>query len=286
MDLIPDIRKAAQKAGIEYEIYITKGKEDGIAYARSACQKHAHIRLYACGGDGTLNDLVNAVKGCDQAEVGMIPCGSGNDFIKIIGNPAGYSDMDKQISAPSRAVDTLWIGERMVSLNITNIGVDADAAHYMSRIKRIPFMSGKMSYHLGVLLAALKPLGKELSLRFDDGETVSGKFMLTAICNRKIYGGGYMAAPQAQPDDGLLDVCLVRKMSRLKMAQLIEIYKNGRHLVDERLKPYIVYRRCRWVELTSPKPFRLCNDGEIFEAESTRFEIKPGSLKFIVPDNP
>ena len=92
-----------------------------------------------------------------------------------------------------------------------------------------------------------------------------------------------MAAPEAEPDDGLLDVCLVRKLSRIKIAQLIDIYKKGQHLVDERMKPYIIYRKCRWVELASPKPFRLCNDGEIIDSESTRFEVKPGSLKFIVP---
>lgn len=283
MGLIPSIEQAAKRAGADYEIHITQSKEDGIAYARKACETHPAIRLYACGGDGTLNDIVYAASGFPDAEIGMIPCGTGNDFIKCLGDDLDFLNFDAQLSATSRRMDLVKVGDKDISINITNIGMDADAAYYMTRFRKLPLITGAMAYYLGVLTSLIKPIGKKLKLRFDNGEEFSGKFMLAAICNGKIYGGGYMAAPLALQDDGLFDLCLVKSMTRAHIVKVLGIYKAGKHLESPIMQPDIVYRQCKWVEIVTEEPIRLCIDGEILTTGNIRFEIKPAAVRFITP---
>lgn len=283
LGFIPQIEQAAKRAGVTCEIHVTTSKEDGIAYARKACETHPAIRIYACGGDGTLNDMVYAASGFNGAEIGMIPCGTGNDFVKCLGEGLDFLNFDAQFTAPSRLIDIVTVGDKDISINITNIGMDADAAYYMTRYRKWPLITGAMAYYLGVLTSLIKPIGKTLTLRFDNGDEINGKFMLAAICNGKIYGGGYMAAPIAEQDDGLFDLCLVKSMSRAHIVKVLGIYKAGEHLESPLMKDDIIYRQCRWVEIDTEEPIRLCIDGEILTTGSTRFEIRPKAVRFITP---
>jgi diacylglycerol kinase family enzyme len=127
-------------------------------------------------------------------------------------------------------------------------------------------------------------MGVPLKVEFDDGETVEDVFLLNAIANGKVYGGGYKAAPLAEVDDGILDVCLVRKLTRMQIIKLIGIYKNGNHLTDERLSKFVIYKKCRKVVLTTKTSVKISIDGEVEQAERVEFEAIPMAFNFLAPE--
>ena len=115
-----------------------------------------------------------------------------------------------------------------------------------------------------------------------DSETFAVDCLMCAICNGRTYGGGFCAGPEAQPDDGWLDVFIVRKVGRLTIAKLLSMYKNGRHFQNGQLveaaKPYFIYRRAKAVTLRAADgrgPIIATADGECAPCEQVRVEVQP-----------
>ena len=106
---------------------------------------------------------------------------------------------------------------------------------------------------------------------------------LCAICNAKCYGGGYYCAPKAVVNDGLVDICMVKKVSRFTFAKLVKDYKAGKHLDNPKFKPYVLYKQGRVVEMEIEKPLYYSIDGETDKSSSIKIEVVPKALRFVVP---
>ncbi len=282
--LTPPIQAAAKRFDADVEIYVTKARGDALQFVRRTCESYEKpVRFYACGGDGTLNEVVNGLAGFAHAELGIVPCGSGNDFVKNFPN-RDFFDISAQLQGVARPIDLLRVNGRY-SVNITNIGLDSDAADYMSRFKRLPLVNGKMAYNMGLAYSVCLPLGHKMQITLDDGsERLDGRYMLAVAANGQYYGGNYRCAPTACTDDGLMDICLVKTLSRLRIPALLPAYKAGRHLDDPRLTDVVVYRRCRKMLIEAEKPISLARDGEIDHAARIEIELLPGMLQCSIPD--
>ncbi|MBP1558715.1 MAG: diacylglycerol kinase family lipid kinase [Oscillospiraceae bacterium] len=283
--LTPPIKAAAaDHPEEEVEIYITKEVGDACTFVRSTCEAYEKpVRFYACGGDGTLNEVVNGMVGFSQAELGLIPCGSGNDFVKNYPN-RDFFHISAQLESKAHPIDLLKVNDRY-SINITNIGLDSDAADYMTRFKRLPLVNGKMAYNLGLVYSVCLPIGHDMKITLDDGETVlQDRYMLAVAANGQYYGGHFRCAPLAALDDGLIDICLVKKISRLRIPALLSVYENGRHVDDEKLKDIISYHKCRKMVIEADHPISLARDGEIDHASRIEIELLPGALNCSVPE--
>ena len=277
--LTPPIKAAAaDHPEEEVEIYITKGVGDACAYVRNICETYEKpVRFYACGGDGTVNEVVNGMAGFAHAELGLIPCGSGNDFVKNYPN-RDFFNISAQLESKAHPIDLLRVN-RAYSINITNIGLDSDAADYMTRFKRWPLVNGKMAYNLGLVYSVCLPIGHDMKITLNDGETVlQDRYMLAVAANGQYYGGHFRCAPLASLDDGLIDVCLVKKISRLRIPSLLAVYENGCHVGDEKLKDIISYQKCRKMVIEADHPISLARDGEIDHASRIEIELLPGAL--------
>lgn len=282
--LTPPIKAAAADHPEEdVEIYITKGVGDACRYVRSVCESYEKpVRFYACGGDGTINSVVNGLVGFSHAELGLIPCGSGNDFVK------NYPDRDffnisAQLESKAHSIDLLKVNDSF-SINITNIGLDSDAADYMSRFKRLPLVTGKMAYNLGLLYSVCLPIGHNMKITLNDGETVlEGRFMLAVAANGQYYGGHFRCAPLATLTDGLIDVCLIKKISRLRIPSLLSIYESGQHVDNEKFKDVASYHKCRKMIIEADHPISLARDGEIDHAARIEIELIPNALMCSIP---
>ncbi len=279
------LAEGLRSTSADFKIYRTKGPGDATRFIRKYCSEHPDekIRFYACGGDGTLNEVVNGVVGFPNAEISAYPCGSGNDFVKYYG--AGrFMDIERLIKAEAHPVDLIKTGDRY-SINVVNCGFDTYACKTMNQIKKKPIIGGKNAYYCGVAKSVVAAMKTE-ALVYADDELLNedGSMLLCSIANGRYYGGSFMCAPLAENDDGLLEVCLVKPLSRVKFATMVKAYENGEHLSDPRFAEYVVYRRCKKVQLQGSEGFAVTIDGELVEGTEFTCEIIKGGIKFAAPD--
>lgn len=283
--LIPKIEEACKKVKAEFVIHLTQSKQSAIDFVKNVTSKSKKSRIYAVGGDGTLNDVLAGVEDFENTEICCVPCGTGNDFIKTLKIPREQLlDIDNILTAPSKKVDFMTVDEHRC-LNICNIGIDSNAAFYMQEFKRLPLLKGSMPYLLGVMKSLFGKLGNELKIVLNGKIEVNGDYMLIAIANGQYYGGGYKAAPLAKVDDGLLDVCLVNKVSRGKVLKLIGKYKAGVHLEHPAFKGILTYHNATELDIDSQEPLRICIDGDLITEKTVKIRLSPFKLSFVVPNS-
>ncbi len=267
-----------------YVLHVTRGSGDAANFVRQVCQtEQGPLRFYACGGDGTLGEVATGALGCERAEIGVWPCGSGNDYVKLYGGEARFLDIKAQLRAPSVPVDVIRVGERC-AINAVNAGLEAEAAGTMLRFRHHPLFNGKNGYLIGALDAVLRHMRTPCTV-LADGELLHEGDMLTLSLSCGQYiGGGFRCAPRSQNDDGLMDLALIKPISRLRLARLLPAYKKGEHLEDSRIKGNIIYRQVKSVRITSTQDISLCLDGEIVTGRAFDIQLLPGGIRFVVPD--
>ncbi len=268
----------------DWEIYLTKGTGDATAYVRSYCEQHiSPVRFYACGGDGTLNEVANGIVGFPHASLGCHPSGSGNDFVKYYGNKEAFLDIKAQIEAEEEYIDLMRIGNRY-AINTTNFGFDSCVASVMHKIRRKKLIGGKNAYTTGVIVGLLKAM-KNPCVVTADGEVLNpnGKMLLCTIANGQYVGGSFRCAPRSLDNDGLLEVCLVSPISRFTFIKLVGKYKEGSHLDNPKFEKFVRYKRAKTVHIKAPEGFIYTLDGELIEEPEFTVEVIPSAIRFAVP---
>ena len=269
---------------MEYEIYRTAAPGDATAYIRSYCEKHSSpVRFYACGGDGTLNEVVNGVVGFPHASVGCYPCGSGNDFVKYYGGKKFFYDIGAQLEAKEEEIDLIRVGDRY-AINATHFGFDSCVAKTMMNVRRKKLIGGKNAYTTGIVVGLFKAMKNKCRV-YVDGELLNpeGVILLCTIANGQYVGGSFRCAPRSRNNDGLLEVCLVRPVSYAKFMKLIPVYTEGTHLDNPEIEPYLEYRRGKSVRIEAPEGFIYSFDGELIEDNEFTVEVAPAAVRFAVP---
>ena len=300
---------ADQKRGVnepedfDVIIYRTRSVGDAERYVKYTCKsirgsdseyvgRHSMeaetFRFYACGGDGTLNEVVNGCLGYDFAEVACVPYGTGNDYIRNYPEAGDFTDVGAQMDGSSVMSDvikyTVENEEPRFCINMFNIGLDCNVADLTSRMKRLPLVEGHFAYILSLLVTFVQKKGTELTIEDEDGSVYDGKLLLIAIANGTCCGGGVKGIPQAITNDGLMDVSIVKQATRREFIKLFNEYKKGAHLDDERAMKHFLIRKCRRLAVAPKKgKMKLCIDGEINYAGRTEFEIVPDAVKFSLP---
>ena len=282
--LIPSIDAYFAKEGGDYTIRQTEYAGHATEIAREEATKGDPVRIYAVGGDGTLFEVTNGANGFDNAEITVIPCGSGNDYVKTYGSPEDFLDLPALINGTPKTVDAIQCGD-VVSLNLCSLGMDADIGAGMNRFKRWPLVSGPFAYDLAVVNALLHPIGNYLKVIMEtpDGTIErEGRYLFSLAANGQYYGGGYHGAPGAKPDDGLLDFVLINTVSRLKAITLVKGYKQGQHYdwdICEHLQGTKMHILCE-------KGACVNIDGEILHSTDVTFELLPKHFRFVIPATP
>lgn len=276
------IEAIAEKAKIDYLVHVTTD----IGNAREFTEHFnpgEDIRFYAIGGDGTLNEVINGVlrrKG--YAEVGLIPCGTGDDFVRVFPKKEPFYDIEKQIRGKAILIDAIHT-DAIDGINMCNVGMDAETAADVHRFSR--YMPGSLAYTVSLFNRLIHKLGMHMSITIDDEIKIEERFMLVSFANGVACGGGYHAAPNAKIDDGLIEITAARPLSRLRFASLLKGYKAGTHLDDPNYAPYIVYHQGKKVHIVMEKPSQFSIDGEIIERTEMTIEILPKAIYFVVPES-
>ncbi len=279
--IIPQIEAYFQAhPEIPFEIYVTKAKGDGRAYAESAAKTGEPIRFYACGGDGTLYEVVNGAYKYPNVSVGILPLGSGNDFARIFGGSDKLLDIGAQVHAGTRKFDLIDAGAH-VAINQCSMGLDAEVCAKQAYFKKLPGVGGEFAYTMSLFYCLFRRLNSEFKIIVDDEKVVEGKMLFALCANSRWYGGGYKGAPKAVPDDGKLDFILLRKtVGRLKLAGLVGKYKRGEHLSWD----FTEFVRGKKLQILSKNPAAVNVDGECEYVTESTFRILPAALDVIMPD--
>ena len=122
-----------------------------------------------------------------------------------------------------------------------------------------------------------------MKLVFDDGEVWEGIYTLTAIGNGKFCGGGYCATPKAKMDDGILDICVINKISRITFFKLVKSYKNGTYFENPGAMKVINHKRVAHFKMEFANPVPICIDGEIKGAKNIDFAVVKNAFNFVIP---
>ena len=295
VQLIPQLQQAAVRAGIPVDAVATCKTEyagHAKALARAAAEEAAkageQLHIWTAGGDGTLVEALTGVQGFANAAVGCLPYGSGNDFLRTYGTRAEFTDLDAQLAGGEVTIDLLETSLGL-SATICAAGLDAQVAYGIPKFRRIPLCGGEVSYLLSIVEQLCGHIGRRVTFTIDD-EELTVDCLMCAICNGRAYGGGFLAAPEADPADGWLDVMIVRRVGRLTIAKLLGMYKSGRHFVNgqltEEAKPYFLYRRARRVALHPADgrgPIVATADGECAPCDAVEAVLRPLSGRILLP---
>lgn len=272
--LKPIIEKICKDENVEFQMKETSSPGDGTKIARWAAGE-GYKRIISVGGDGTLNEVLNGIVGSDAA-LGIIPGGSGNDFIRSINKSR---DIEKiildTIKGEVRKID-LGVCNNKYFINVGSAGLDAEVVIRTEKAKR--FFSGSAAYIAAVLYTIFTYRGWNMKIQIDD-KSFESKTLLTAIANGKYYGGGMMPAPEAKIDDGYFDVCHVGHMSKLKMFILFPKYMKGKHASIEE----VTFYRGQTVKITCDVPVAVNLDGEIIKSREMEFKILKNGVNIIFP---
>ena len=266
-----------------YRIETTSGIGDATRIARKYALSNEDIYLYACGGDGTLNEVLNGCFGYDNVHLTSIPIGTGNDFVKSFAYDAikDFLDLNQMVHAKEKIIDVLEVDGRY-AINIINAGFDAAIAKNMKKFKKLPLVNGSSAYNISLIYSFFTSLRNKMQFVIDDELQSDREYTFSVLANGQYYGGSYKAAPFSDMQDGLIDIILIPTLSRFKILKLINIYKRGEHL-QTMYKDIIHFKRGRKVEILSKKPLTLCIDGEMSEYTNPTITIHSASLKFMLP---
>ncbi len=281
------VRAAFEQLEMTPEFVVAASAVDMEARVRAAIADGTRL-IFAMGGDGTVQTLVNAV-GVERADdrhtvIGVLPSGGGNDFalaLRLPLNPA------KAVAAlrrgAARAVDVLRVrigdGASRLFVGGGGVGLDVDAARHASdSYRRWP---GRSRYVASALRAwrEFEPIGVRVEFPDDDLPAIDARAMLAAVLNTPSYGAGMQIAPDASVDDGLLDVSILRSLTATEVGRSIpRLFAKGR-LPDK----YFVRRKARTVVLETDRACMFHADGEILGPAPVRIEVVPGALRFLAP---
>lgn len=270
--LIPDVRRALEQRGLAYHVEVTRSIEHARELARVA--QAADETAVAFGGDGLIGAVAGALRDTDGV-LGILPGGRGNDLARVLGIPgAAAQACDVLAAGETRLLDLGEVGDHSF-VGIASCGFDSVANRIANETRLV---RGNLVY----TYAGLRALMSWRPSRFDleiDGQPRSLEAITIAAANGGAYGGGMMLAPDARLDDGLLDVVLIGRASRIEFLRGLRRVFDGTHVN----LPHVEIVRAREVSISSPTPFMLYADGDPVGELPARVRCVPGAVRVIAP---
>ncbi len=276
VEVIQTIHRIFMDRQDEYEIHLTEYPDHATELAAQAACGGEATRIYCIGGDGTLHETVSGCYQASNVEIAPIPNGTGNDFVKSFPD-CDFTDIEAMVTGEAQAIDLLKCGDR-ISMNIINCGFDAMVAGNVNKFKK--WFTGNLAYYIALFYTFVQKLGNDMTVYVDDELLYEGKSLLAVAANGRVYGGGFLAAPQAEIQDGLIDCLAVKNMSRLKITGFVGKYKVGNH---QPLSHLITKARGKRMTICSDRSFAISYDGEVEMTAKAEIELLPHALKVVVP---
>ncbi len=294
-DITEKLKRIIEKLGItdKFDIFITDSNGSAEAEVERFLRENTEefVNVYACGGDGTVSEVANGIyrSGNNNCALGIVPVGSGNDFVKSFDIPADrFRDIKSLLEGDIADIDILLArdnnGPERVSLNIISAGFDAAVAKGQQKFKKLPLVNGSMAYNMSLVKSLFSGLKNYFTVLADGerfGRMGDGPYLFVIAANGRYYGGGFKASPFSDLNDGLLDLIRIDTVSRPRFLSLVGKFRKGEYINE--YQDIVNYKQCKKMQIISEGLIDLNLDGEIYPMRNPIVEIIPKALKLILP---
>lgn len=278
--MIPRVEALLRSLDVEHTLHISQSARDPERLARTAAGEGADV-VAALGGDGHVGACVNGVMNAGgSAALAVIPSGTGNDFARLIGlNPKEPLGAVRALREPKiKRIDVVRLklpeGERYY-VNVAGAGFDSEVNAYANRMRGL---KGKTRYVISTFMLLPGFRAAQFGITVDgDRRHVPG--MLIAVGNGRSYGGGMRVCPDAQLDDGVLDITVVGEVSKLDFIKTFPKVFTGRHVTHPKVKRF----RGAEISITAERTLQVFADGEHAGTLPAVFTVLPSALGVVVP---
>ncbi len=255
-------------AGWEFVPHLTSAPGEAKQLAAEAIAAGCKL-VIACGGDGTINEVANALHG-SQTSLGIIPAGRGNDFAKALGIPRQIEQACQILRhGTPRTINTISLGNR-IFCSVAGLGISAQVNRLVNQGTK---GTGPLPYLAPIWRVVKNYNFPKIKLEFDNGD-YEGRVSLLAVANTPYYGGGMKIAPTADPNQERLDIYVIEKISKAKLLiNLPQLFRGG-HVN----KPYVKHFRSNKLKVSSANPLSIFADGEYFQNTPAEFVLNRSSL--------
>ncbi len=283
----PTIEKELQSLNLPFDRCFTEARGHAISLARQAVED-GYDMVVAVGGDGTVNEVVNGLMPPDaqkaEAILGVVITGRGSDLARTVGIPSDYGAACARLAGDRTITVDLGLahfyrqGERQQRyfVNVGGGGFDAEVA---ARANRAPnFMGGTIPYLSSLVTTLLTYRNKAVELVLDEREPIEMVANSVVVANCQYFGGGMRIAPEADPNDGLLDVIVIGDIDKVDFLMTVPKVYEGTHLSHPQVDAY----RARRVEIRSQERLTLQVEGEVCGETPLTFDVVPSALEIKV----
>jgi YegS/Rv2252/BmrU family lipid kinase len=273
LELRPKIEETLKAFNIKYDIHISSSAENITETVRKNLNNYSNF--ISVGGDGTLHHIANAIAKTDR-NLGSIPLGSGNDIARSLKIPDDIEKCCRAIkNSNTKKIDLGLINNKYYYLGVSGAGFDSIVTD-LANNSRFP-IKGPSKYSYAVYKTLITFTSKKFKISFNDNKQEINAMMIT-IGNTDMYGGGMKITPRANPFDGLLDICILKRMTKIHFIKTFPTVFEGKHIND----PFVGYFQAKKIEMDSEYNFSVFADGEYICKLPVKYEIAPKALNFIV----
>ena len=264
------IEEKLKNLKIDYVLNFTHRPKHAIEITKKLIESGA-TEIVIMGGDGTIHEVINGITDFDKVTLGIIPCGTGNDFANAINLPLN----------PEKALDIVLKGEKKYidfmqmptvrGINIIGMGIDVDVLKKYEKAKK----KTKFQYTKCLIKTLMKFDYSEFDVALDGGKETHYRSLIACFANGHRYGGGLSICPIANPADKKLDFVAVKEVKGLKMINAFLKLKQGKILTI----PQVIHQNFKTVKLQCEKPYTVQVDGQLYEDIPVEIEIVSDKLK-------
>jgi YegS/Rv2252/BmrU family lipid kinase len=283
----PELEQALRETGANFDIVTTHAVGGAIELAWQGVER-GYGRLVAVGGDGTINEVVNGIKGAEEGlgrpvRLGVIPLGTGSDFIKVLDGVEANDiqlGVRRAVGEYTRAVDLGRVrvgdGAPRFFINALGMGLDAQVAAESLKLTKL---KGLAVYLVAIIRALANYKAHPMTVEYD-GKRVHRRLLFASSANGRCQGGGFWLTPDAQIDDGLLDLCMIDNMRLDQIIRYIPRLMEGTHIGLKQ----VTMGRARNISISCAAPMPVATDGEVIatDARSITVEALPGAIELLV----
>lgn len=286
-ELRKSVVDVCEELSVSYDVFTSESIGDTRKYVKdTVLASDGRIAVIACGGDGTLCETILAVMCLDskireRVSVGIIPKGTGNDFVSNFDKKELFCDIAAQIEGTHYDIDLLKCNE-LYSVNMINIGFDCHVVCKKEQLDKRKWIPRKLAYVFSLLITLIKKPTVRLERSDDSQERKKKGLLLTTLANGAFCGGGFRSNPKASLDDGSIDCIEVKDVSRTKFLSLVGDYKRGNHL-SEKFKQIVEHFKCKTTDIYFDEETPVSVDGEIIRTKELHVSVYRKALTILIP---